>query len=603
MRFVTLDFETFFSDDYSLSKMTTESYIRDPRFEAHGAAIKWAMHEPAQWYDAQQLAWQLQQQDWSDVALITHHAHFDGFILFHHYNVRPKLHICTLSMARLLLGNHISVSLDSVRTHLGMPLKRTPYHLFKNKHWQELDRTTQQDLADGCCDEVESIARIFCILGRQFPREEYDVVDTTIRMFTEPVLKADRGMLLNIWRAEEANKKQSLEELGVTAKELGSNERFAELLREQGVEPAVKPGKNGAIYAFAKTDEFMSECLEDENDRVRALASARLGQKSTLVQTRAETIGYMANRGPLCVYLRYAAAHTSRWGGGDKSNFQNMVPRIAQAIVAPDGYLLASPDCSQIECRLLNHIAGQEDVVDAFRQGRDIYAEQASRFHGRKITKESDPEIRQVFKVVELQAGYGSGGKKIRSSIFYKSKAAGFDIDVTEEEGEALKNSYRDSHPFVQSLWRRYDEILPRLADGSGLCSGPMRVENRRIILPNGIPLIYDTLEWFTPEDDGKPYWRLKTRRGWEKMYGAKLVENYIQALARLHVSQAMTRIKKLGYKIFNTRHDDIGILIPGDGKEQKHLLYCIEELRRPPEWLPDVPLDAEGSLNTRYVK
>lgn len=602
MRFVTLDFETLFTDDYSLSKMTTEAYVRDPRFEVHGASIKFGPNTGAQWYEREELERILKQEDWSDVALITHHAHFDGLILAHHYGVIPKLHICTLSMARLLLGNHLSVSLDAVRIHFGMPHKRTPYHLFKNKHWHELTPAVQHELAEGCSDEVESIFKIFVMLAKQFPREEFDVVDTTVRMFTEPVLQADVAMLMNIWRAEETNKKESLEALGVTAKELGSNARFAELLEAEGIEVAMKPGKNGAIYAFAKTDEFMTECLEDENDRVRALASARLGQKSTLVQTRAETLGFMANRGALCVYLRYAAAHTSRWGGGDKSNFQNMVPRIAKAIVAPDGYLLASPDCSQIECRLLNYLAGQDDVVEAFRQGRDVYAEQASKFHGREITKESDPEIRQVFKVVELQAGYGSGGKKIRSSIFYKSRAAGFHIDITDEEGEQLKTGYREQHPFVQSFWRRCDEILPRLADGSGLCWGLMRVENKRIILPNGIPLIYETLEWHAPED-GKPYWRIKTRKGWEKLYGAKLTENYIQALARVHVSQAMTRIKKLGYKIFNTRHDDIGILIPGDGKEQKHLLYCIEELRRPPAWLPDVPLDAEGDLNVRYVK
>lgn len=602
MRLVTLDFETYFADEYNLDNMTTESYVRDKRFEAHGAAIKWGNTEAAQWYNAEQLKWQLAQEDWSDVGLITHHAHFDGLILNHHYGVRPKLHICTLSMARLLLGNHLSVSLDAVRTHFGMPHKRTPYNLFKNKHWHELDPGVQHFLADGCCDEVESIFKIFATLAKEFPREEFEVVDTTIRMFTEPVLRADRSKLMAIWRAEEANKKRTLAELGVTAKELGSNERFAELLREEGIEPATKPGKNGPIYAFAKTDEFMTECQEDENDRVRALVSARLGQKSTLVQTRAATLGFMANRGPMCVYLRYAAAHTSRWGGGDTTNFQNLVPRLAETLVAPDGYLLAAPDCSQIECRLLNYLAGQEDVVDAFREGRDVYAEQASRFHGREITKKSDPEIRQVFKVVELQAGYGSGGKKIRSSIFYKSKAAGFDIDVTDEEGEALKNGYRESHPFVQTFWRRCDEILPRLADGSSLCWGLMRIENKKIILPNGIPLNYETLEWHVPEND-KPYWRLKTRKGWEKTYGAKLTENFIQALARVHVSQCMNKIVKMGYKIFNTRHDDIGILIPADGKEQKHLMYCIDVMRTPPAWLPDVPLDAEGQLNTRYVK
>ena len=126
MRIVTIDFETFFGDEFTLKKLATEAYIRDKRFEAHGAAIKWSPDTPARWYDARQLEFVLKQEDWSDVAILSHHAHFDCFILAHHYGVRPKLILDTLSMARLLLGNHISVSLDSVRAHFGIPGNAPP---------------------------------------------------------------------------------------------------------------------------------------------------------------------------------------------------------------------------------------------------------------------------------------------------------------------------------------------------------------------------------------------------------------------------------------------------------------------------------------------
>jgi hypothetical protein len=141
--------------------MTTEAYIRDPRFQVHGAAIKWWKDHEARWYDEPALRYVLSQEDWSDVFLICHHAHFDGLILSHHYGVVPAMYGCTLSMARLLLGNHISVSLDSVRKEYGFHPKRTPYNLFRGKHWGGLDQPTRDLVAEGACDEVNSIWIIF----------------------------------------------------------------------------------------------------------------------------------------------------------------------------------------------------------------------------------------------------------------------------------------------------------------------------------------------------------------------------------------------------------------------------------------------------------
>lgn len=335
MRLVILDFETLFGEiepppghphlnnNYSLSVMSTESYVRDPRFEAHGAAIKWNAETPAQWYDERQLRWQLAQEDWSDVFLVAHHAQFDGLILSHHYGVHPRLWSCTLSMARLLLGNHISVSLDSVRKQFGFEPKSTPYHLFRGRHWSEIDVGARQQIADGACDEVESIWKLFGLLAKDFPAEEYDVVDATIKMFTKPVLRADIDLLAKVWQDENTRKQQRMAELNVNEADLQSAEKFAALLRQEGVEPEMKLGKmkpNGdekQIYAFAKTDQFMRDLQEHKNERVQTLAEARLGAKSTLLQTRAETLGWAARRGAMPVYLRYCGAHTTRWSGGD----------------------------------------------------------------------------------------------------------------------------------------------------------------------------------------------------------------------------------------------------------------------------------------------
>lgn len=603
---IVIDFESLYSDDYTLSKMTTESYIRDPRFEAHGAAIKWSPNHNAKWYDEKELRYVLAEHDWSDSFVICHHHQFDGLILSHRYGVHPAKRGCTLSMARLMLGNHIGVSLDSVRTHFGIPLKKTPYNLFKGRHWNELDPATQEMVADGCCDEVESIWAVFCkLMGDNFPAEELETIDITMRMFTQPVLQANVDLLAQIWEREATQKETRIKALDIDPAELQSADKFKALLEAEGVEIQYKDGTKGPIPQFAKNDSFMQELLEDDDDRIRGLAEARLGAKSTLLQTRAETLGWMASRGPLCVYLKMYAAHTTRWGGGDKSNFQNFKKPdpddlltegdsldITSAILPPDGYYLIKPDSSQIQCRLLNFLAGQDDKVEDFRQGRNPYIAVASQFYGYAVNKNDHPTEYQAGKVIELQAGFGSGGEKIRATLRTKAK-----IFITPEDGLKARDAYRDTHPMVVQYWKDGNAIIKHLVNGSSLTWGPMHIRDHRIWLPNSCPLIYDTLEWYVDSETGEKYWRLRSRKGWVKTYGAKIIENVVQALERVLIGQAMIRISRLGYRVVSNNHDAPWILVPDDGHARSHLAACKAEMVRPLPWLPGLPIGCEGEL------
>ncbi len=555
MRAVVLDLECFYDpknlrgdkkpdgspDPYTIRAMTTESYCRDPRFDIHGAAIKWSASTSAVWYDARELAYVMKEEDWSDVFMINHHANFDQLVLSHQYKVVPAMSGCTMSMARLLLGNHIGVSLDSVRAQFGFPPKSTPYNLFEGKYWKDMDPYVRQQVAAGACDEVESIWKLFgMLMQRGFPVEELDVVDSTIKMFTVPELIGDAAVFAKVWVDESTRKTAALERLGVTAKDLGSDEVFASLLRARGVEPETKTtDKGNTKFAFAKTDSQMEELLNDEDDEVRALAEARLGTKSTLLQTRAATLGWMASRGSLCVYLRYCGAHTSRWSGGDDTNFQNWTngSEINSAVVAPDGYLIAEPDASQIECRLLNFCAGQKDKIEEFRSGADPYIGVASAFYKKPINKKDHPDERQLGKIVELQAGYGSGGNKIRSTVRVKS---GGKILLTPAQGVEARDAYRSTHPRVVTYWRQAENHLGAMGQFKSGDWGPFRIKcdaaagTRRIVLPNGIEIIYDTLNYYSDPETGDQYWRLKTRKGWVKTYGAKLVENCLSATVKV---------------------------------------------------------------------
>ena len=220
MRLICADYESYFDNDFTLSKLSTEHYIRDPRFEIHGIAVKWSASHQAKWYTREEWKFVSAQEDWSDVFMVHHHAQFDSLISSHHYDIHPAMLGCTLSMARLLLGNHISASLDSVRAQFGLQPKTTPYSIFRSKHWHELTLHEQQLVADGACDEVESIFKIFGMLLPNFPREELHAIDCTMKMFTEPRLKANSELLAQIWEKEDVDKRDRMDQLGVSASDL-----------------------------------------------------------------------------------------------------------------------------------------------------------------------------------------------------------------------------------------------------------------------------------------------------------------------------------------------------------------------------------------------
>lgn len=439
-----------------------------------------------------------------------------------------------------------------------------------------------------------------------FPPEELAVIDLTVRMFTQPVLEADIELLGKVWTDEARRKREAMAALGVTEKELQSSTLFAELLRGEGIEPPTKDGKNGPIYCFAKTDTFMQEGLEHEDERTRTLFEARLGVRSTIDQTRAERLGFMAQRGAMPVYLGYALAHTTRWGGGDKVNWQNFKRGgdIRKAIKAPAGHAIIKADKSQIECRILNYVAGQWDVIEKFRNREDPYVGIASQFYGRTITK-SDPAERGTGKQLELSCGYGAGGPTIQRTA--ARGTYGPPVRLSEAQAIAARDLYRATHPAVVALWKEAGRMISHLAGSAVPCQwGPATVVGAwngvhgHIVLPNGAPIWYPSLEYHREPEGAEEYWRYKSRKGWVKLYGAKLVENFIQALSRIDISQAMLRLNARGLRTVLTEHDAIAVVVPSTDID-KSVETVREEMTRAPAWLPGIPLDCDVSVGERY--
>jgi hypothetical protein len=609
MKFSVVDCETFYSDTYTLKKMTTEAYVRDPRFKLHCAAVKVMDSLPPMGENPiinttvlNHEALKIACVDVQNYGMVCHKASFDGLILNHHYDARPAFWFDTLSMARLVFPHEKSHSLGSLAAKFGLPPKIVPYNEFRGV--RDLSPELYSKLAAGCAHDVELTYLVFRALLPLVPREELRVIDMTIRMFTEPTLQLDYKQMEDYHEQVKKDKEQILSDLGVAKEDLQSSAKFAGLLQSLGVVPPTKPSSkdpNKIIYAFAKTDEEMKELCDDEDPRVSALCSARLGQKSTLNETRCARLLGMAERGSLTVPLRYyGAGATGRFSGEDQVNFQNF-PRsgeIRRCIIAPRGYVILVGDLSQIECRKLNWLAGEEWVLQAFREGRDLYSEGATQFYKRIITK-ADKAERGMAKQVELSCGFGSGGPKI--ALTARRGTYGPPVYISDAEGTQWRDFYRQKHPKVVTLWSTGASIMNNLFNGTQTDWRCMKIRDKKVYLPNGAWLDYSNLVYKGAGKYGRPDFAVARRQGESRIYGSKFIQNIVEALSRLILTRAMVEMQRFYHARLCT-HDE-GVWLVPEAEADQAAKYLRQLLTTPPDWCQDVPLEAEVSYDTRYTK
>jgi DNA polymerase I-like protein with 3'-5' exonuclease and polymerase domains len=399
MDIVTIDIETYYDKDFSLSKMTTEQYVRSSLFEIIGVGVK-VNDYPTDWYSGDNPGKFLKSLDYSKRAILCHNTAFDGAILSWHFGISPRLWLDTLGMARPLHNVTVGGSLAKLAAYYSLGKKGDEVVTALGKRKADFTEADLAQYGEYCKNDVNMTKALFDKLKVGFPASELLVIDQTLRMYTDPVIELDVPLLKKHLEEVRTRKRTLMSDLGVgmggeaaVQEMLMSNDKFANYLKALGVEPptktSLKTGKES--WAFAKTDKGMTDMLEHADERVQAAVSARLGVKSTLEETRTENLIGVAGRGKLPIMLNYYGAHTGRFSGGDKLNLQNLPSRgnttIRRALKAPPGQMLISCDSSQIEARTVAWVAGQEDLLVAFRDKRDVYSEFATEVYGRAITK------------------------------------------------------------------------------------------------------------------------------------------------------------------------------------------------------------------------
>jgi len=648
-RIIAVDFETRWdSKDYTLSKMTTEEYIRDVRFKAFGCCFhEYGSDDPIVWVGGRDLPEYVAGIDWSRTALLAHNAQFDVSILRWRYGVRPAFIFDTLSMGRALRGVEVGNSLAKLASTYSLPAKGTAVH--STNGLCVLTPEIEKELADYCAHDVFLCEEIFKRFVVGYPAKELRLIDMTLRMYTNACLELDRGMLINALTEEGEKREGLLKKLDIEETALASNPKFAEVLTLMGVTPPTKVSKTTgkAAFAFAKNDALFQALLNGEREDVALLCEARLRVKSTTERTRAQRFLDISGRGPLPVPLSYYGAATGRWTAakGSAINMQNLKRGsfLRKAIMAPVGHQLVVGDLSQIEPRVLAWFSDYEDMLDIFRSGSDAYAAfGAQMFNIPGLSKESHPDLRQSAKSALLGAGYGLGwasfaaqllvgflgappirydkafAKKLGVTAAYIDKFVGWEDNVkklqdiphtcTEREllihcvaAKKIIDIYRETaHPVV-SFWDMCSKLMEKsLYGGEEVVYKCVTFRKEEIVLPSGMTLKYPNLR--------NEYDKETKQRNWvygeagvkpTKLYAGKITNNIVQGTARVVMTDGMLRVDKK-YPVVGTVHDELLCVVP-DAEVEEAKGWVLEQMIAPPKYMPGIPLNSDVGANRRY--
>ena len=617
MQTIFLDFETFYSDDYSLKKMTPVEYVLDPRFEAHGCAVKHGLAAKSYWVDGPDLYTFFKGLDPTVTSLVTHNALFDMCIVAWRYAFVPRLMVDTLGVARACLAHQLkSLALASVARHLGLGVKGNALMKVKGMSLQEIKSqpALYAEYVQYGLDDVDLCAGIYDTLVRSgtFPIRELAVMDMVLRCTIEPKFVLCINTLAQHLADVQAKKNHLLATAmlsGANGKpDLMSNERFAELLRSLNVPPPMKISATTGkpAYAFSKTDHAFLDLQEHPDPCVQALVAARLGHKSTLEETRCERftkisrVTWPGNRQLLMpMPLRFSGAHTHRLSGDWKLNVQNLSRggKLRRALMAPPGHTVFTIDSSQIEARLNAWINGQWDLVRAFALGEDVYSIFASEVFARPVTKKDHPKERFVGKQGILGLGYGLGDANFRIRLKTDSiNQLGEAIELSEAQAQAVVTTYRSKYHHIPAGWKTLNYTgIPAIAANGGFRFGPCLFERQAIRLPSGLRLHYNDLH----QAGGEWWFTYGGRR--KKIYGGKLLENICQALGQVLIKEAALRVRqRTGYSFALQVHDEL-VYVVRDEDLELLAAVALEEMIRRPDWGPDLPLAAEAGRGPSY--
>lgn len=332
---VVIDFETYYDKDYSLKKITSEEYIRCDKFECIGVAVKIG-NMPTNFYKKEtgiEIIRHIVTTTYPNSPVIFQHATFDAGILAFRYDIHPNFIVDTMVMAKLSAFDRVAggtslakMSAQLEKMGIYSQVKGTTVHNMLGVHAADMTAQQWQEYGDYCKLDVDLTHALYTYLIDKVPTSELIMADITTKMFTKPMVDLDVPLLEQYAVRLETEREQMLSrisgDLGFTdtddlLKNLRSSKKFVTILERLGVETPMKwsEKQEKMIPAVSKTDTEFLALLEHDNELVRTLVETKLGTMSSMEQTRTATFLDIASRGRMPIPLRYASAHTGRYGG------------------------------------------------------------------------------------------------------------------------------------------------------------------------------------------------------------------------------------------------------------------------------------------------
>lgn len=616
-KIITCDFETYWSKEFTLSSpnYNTSSYVRDKQFAIHCMAIAHGEKSKTHVYRGDDIEKVLRDIDWENHILLAQNTAFDGFIIAHHFKIIPGYYLDTMSMARAL-HNERSFARLAVLAPLYSVGDKSKTYLAPTKGVRVLPQWMQDNLEKGCIQDVNLCRGIAMQQLNVFPQDELDLIDHTLRMFTDSPLKVDLKLAKKALQTEMYAKRIAILKSGVTEDVLQSNPKLAEAFKALGIEPPSKISEKTHIHSwsFNQSDADFMGLQEHEDVRVCRLIAGRLAIKSSQMETRSNRLIQAGETGGLPVGYNYYAAKTGRWGGTNKLNLHNL-PRVdpdnpqpsdslRRAIIAPKDHVLVVVDSAQIEARINAWLAGQNDLLEQFRLKKDPYCKMASDIYKRPITK-ADKLERFIGKVAILGLGYGMGAKKFQTTLALGTIGPAVEMELAI--CHTIVNLYRSTNIQIVRCWEQGTAVLRRMSTGDkGKFMKRYDYEPGVIWLPNGMRMNYPGISTVGDNFEFNSHGYLK------KIYGALLVENMVQALARIVLGLQLLWINE-ELKSYKLKKNEVAKIVMFTHDE---LVSCVPErlafvvlammrdlMRSVPNGFEGLPLDAEGAFAENYSK
>ena len=785
---ITIDFETYYDKEWTLKKITTEKYIRGEKFECIGLSIKIGsmtthFHRRENWKGFIQSI----MEKYPNSPFVCHNASFDMGILGLRYGIHPRFTVDTSVMAKLcgldrVAGGSSLAKLTEFLCSKGIltTVKGNEVHNMQGVHADDMTEQQWRAYAEYCKLDTDLCYQLYMYMLDLVPLSELVMSHITTEMWTKPVVQLNVPLLESYADRLAVEREQILKgiagKLGLSTddmlKHLRSAPKFKAILESLGVKVPMKHSEkqNKLVPALSKTDQEFLALQDHPNKLVSTLVSTKLGAMSSMEQTRTATFLDIAQRGLMPIPLRYAAAHTGRYGGcfvaetmvclksknpfdnspyyanivdatpdtliwngeefvehdgvicngvqevinyaglcgtrghkvftedglvtleyardnglpiidcalpssssifpiagtrpkmnyadgavvpvydilnagkdhkymangklvhnSDKVNLQNLSKRtkepvLRQSLCVVHNHAWVTADSSQIECRVLSYLAKQDDVVDIFKSGKDVYLDMASKIYGESYeslyeqakgenaTKEGKLK-RNIGKVVVLGAGYGAGSAKFADLMVQSGLADQAD------QAERLIATYRSANYMVKNFWDICQQALETMAQGGTMrfggpddnlfeASGATKfhgVTIPSIKLPNGTYIFYQNLRQEV-DDKGKlnyvyDQWK---GRGFEpkRIWGSALAENLCQALSFAILKWQAMCIQADGYQINLNIHDEWAGVYSRDNLKNAILSYH-RHMSRVPPFLPkaDGLLECEVDVGTNYAE